>query len=259
MDFFKLQEKHKCVIIGNCWDALSAIVMQKCGFHALGTTSWGVANTLGYNDGERITFSDYLHIIKKIKQVTDVPLSIDIESGFSDNEDQIVRNILILAEIGCCGVNIEDANQEGLKNTDSHTVLIEKIRAGLNKEGYSSFFINARIDTYLKIENPLLETIIRAKKYEKAGASGIFVPCLKELSEIEEVSESINIPLNIMSLQDCTDINALKKAKVRRFSFGNAMSDAIISHIETLCNSIQLKQSTAELYNHEAIKIKLKD
>lgn len=259
MDFFKLQKKYNCVIVGNVWDMLSTIIMQESGFHALATTSWGVANTFGYNDGEYISFSDYFEVIKKIKSVTKIPLSIDIESGFSCNNKQIINNVLQLAEIGCLGINIEDSNKQKLKNADEHSILIERIRASLDMNGFSNFFINARIDTYITMKDCILETIIRANKYQNAGANGIFIPGLKESSEIKEISQSIKIPLNVMSLPDCYDIDTLIEAGVKRFSFGNAMSDAIISYIETLSNNIHLNRSTKELYNHADITTKFQD
>ena len=58
MDFFDLHKREECIFLGNVWDTLSAIIMQNSNFKALGTTNWGVANTLSYNDGERIFFSD---------------------------------------------------------------------------------------------------------------------------------------------------------------------------------------------------------
>jgi 2-methylisocitrate lyase-like PEP mutase family enzyme len=55
-----------------------------------------------------------------------------------------------------------------------------------------------------------------------------------------------------MSLQECTNLNDLKNAGVKRFSFGNVMSDAVISYIEVLSKQIQVEQSTKTLYNHPA-------
>lgn len=49
-----LIQKNQCLIIGNVWDSLSAIVHEQAGFKALGTTSWGISNTLGHKDGQSI-------------------------------------------------------------------------------------------------------------------------------------------------------------------------------------------------------------
>lgn len=44
------------LFLGNAWDLLSALTLEKAGFKAIGTTSWGIANSLGYKDGELIDF-----------------------------------------------------------------------------------------------------------------------------------------------------------------------------------------------------------
>ena len=67
MEKFKdLHYQENGLIIGNAWDPLSAMIMQQQGFKAIGTTSWGIANSLGCQDGENIDFLDYFNIIKKI-------------------------------------------------------------------------------------------------------------------------------------------------------------------------------------------------
>lgn len=49
-----LIKDNECLVIGNVWDSLSAIIHEQAGFKALGTTSWGISNTLGYKDGQNI-------------------------------------------------------------------------------------------------------------------------------------------------------------------------------------------------------------
>lgn len=56
----------------------------------------------------------------------------------------------------------------------------------LENNGFKNFYINARTDTYLQSQSPLLETIERARAYVESGASGIFVPSLIEDDEIKE-------------------------------------------------------------------------
>lgn len=259
MNFFELNKKYDCFVLGNVWDTLSAIILEQKGFLALGTTSWGIANVLGYNDGEKISFSDYFDVIKRIKSAINIPLSIDIESGFSQDENQIICNILSLAEIGCLAINIEDSSKEGIKDKDTHKQLIYNIKNNLLKNGYSDFFVNARIDTYLQSGDALQETIIRAKAYESAGADGIFVPCLTNIFQIQSIIKNINIPLNIMSLPNCTNVNEMRRIGVKRFSLGNAMSDAVISYIEDLCSRLLVEQKIDILFAHNKIKTRFKD
>ncbi|WP_283106933.1 isocitrate lyase/phosphoenolpyruvate mutase family protein [Shewanella surugensis] len=61
VQFSAMHEQDEPLFLSNAWDALSALVLQQAGFKAIGTTSWGMANSLGYADGENITFSDLLY------------------------------------------------------------------------------------------------------------------------------------------------------------------------------------------------------
>ncbi|MDG2916225.1 isocitrate lyase/phosphoenolpyruvate mutase family protein [Bisgaard Taxon 10/6] len=250
-----LFEKNNCVIIGNVWDPMSALIHEKQGFTVLGTTSWGIANTLGYVDGEKIKFPQLVGVIKNILKVITVPLSVDIESGYSSDHSIIVNNILTLADIGCSGVNIEDSLPgKGLKNKHEFSALVRAIKEKLLNEGYHDFCLNVRIDTYLNLEQPLNETIERATAYQAAGADGVFVPGLQNTGEIKTLLSHISVPLNLMSLPSLTNIAELAAIGVRRFSYGNAMSDAVIAYIEKLAADILSTSSTTSLYTHSEIK-----
>lgn len=245
-------------VLGNVHDVLSAVILEAAGFKALGTTSWGVANSFGYRDGQRIFFHDYLFVIQKILAQIKIPLSVDIEAGFAEDFDKIIENILRIADLGVVGINIEDS----LKNSSGNLMVIERqgeliarIRESLDQKGYSEFFINARTDTYLqsnanqRVEN----TIKRGQCYAKNGADGFFVPCLVDKEEISIVIREVPLPLNLMSLPNLTDFRQLQKLKVKRFSFGNALSDFVIASIEKQARQVIQLQSTELLFQHAAI------
>lgn len=250
-----LHESNQCVIVGNAWCPQSALIMQQKGFSMIGTTSWGIANLFGYKDGENIPYDLYFNHICNILKVIDIPLSVDLESGFSEDEDKIIENVLLLAREGVVGINIEDSTKSyELKTKKEFSSLLSKIRESLDFNGFLDFFINARIDTYIAdVDNKLDKTISRAMDYEDSGANGIFVPLMNESSDIQSILSSISIPLNILSLENITDIDMLKSLGVRKVSFGNAMSDHMISEIERLSASIINYRNTSELYKHNKL------
>ncbi len=228
------------------------------GYKMIGTTSWGVANTLGYSDGENISFQSYLEIIKNILEVISIPLSIDIESGFSTDKEEIIDNIVKLAGIGCSGVNIEDSTTSyALKDATEFSNLLKELRKELDNSGYADFFVNARVDTYIALKNGQLdETIKRSKAYEEAGADGVFVPLISDEADIKKLLDSITRPLNVMSLPNLTNIDKLEGMGVKCFSIGNAMSDYIVSEIERLSRKVLEERNTESLYDHGDIKSK---
>jgi 2-methylisocitrate lyase-like PEP mutase family enzyme len=240
------------LFLGNAWDLLSALMLEKAGFKAIGTTSWGIANSLGFGDGEMIDFDRHLGIIKTIADNVEIPVSADIEAGYGEDIQTIVDNVLKTADAGVAGINIEDSfkKQKGLKEISKHCDLLSNIRAALENNGYRNFYINARTDTYFQRQNPLLETIERAKAYVESGASGIFIPGLIEEDEINEITMNISAPLNVLSLPRLTNCNKLRELGVRRFSFGNALSDKVIAYIEKNTGELLEFMDTSLLYEN---------
>jgi 2-methylisocitrate lyase-like PEP mutase family enzyme len=95
---------------------ISAQLLEKNGFKAIATSSGAVAATLGFEDGEKISFDDLVFVVKKIISVINVPLSVDLETGYGTTADQIAGNLEKLHSIGVVGINIEDSlrgNEKG--------------------------------------------------------------------------------------------------------------------------------------------------
>ncbi|MFB9326155.1 isocitrate lyase/phosphoenolpyruvate mutase family protein [Paenibacillus aurantiacus] len=248
--FQDLHHGEELLFLGNAWDVMSALALAKAGFQAIGTTSWGVASTRGYTDGERIGFAVHLELIRAIASQVSVPVSADIESGYGADVETVVDNVLRIAEAGAAGINIEDSakSPRELKLVGKQAALLAAIRAALDANGYGGFFINARTDTYLLMKQPLAETIARGKAYAESGASGLFVPGLREEADIVEVVASIRLPLNVMSLPGVTDAARLHALGVKRFSFGNAFSDAATAYVETKAAELARLRDTSILY-----------
>ncbi|KQX68399.1 isocitrate lyase/PEP mutase family protein [Paenibacillus sp. Root444D2] len=250
-EFNALHVSNEVLLLGNAWDLVSALSLEKAGFKAIGTTSWGVAQSLGYSDGEMIEFAIQLNVVRMIVDHVKIPVTADIESGYGEDDQTIVDNVMKLADLGASGINIEDSlkNQAGLKPLDQQCNLLSKIRTALEKNGYQGFYINARTDTYLQNQDPLNETIYRAKAYIESGASGIFVPGLKEDDEIRAILSQISAPLNIMSLPGLTNCNKLKELGVKRLSIGGALYRKVNNLLDHCAAQIYESQDTSILFN----------
>lgn len=248
--FHALHTSEELLFLGNAWDMLSAVALEKAGFKAIGTTSWGIANTLGFSDGELIDFDQHVSVIRTIAEHVQIPVSADIEAGYGEDTATIVEHVLRVADVGVAGINIEDSlkTQKGLREVGLHSNLLSKIRTALDGRGFQKFFINARTDTYLQMDAPLSETIERAKAYMDSGASGIFVPGLKSDEEIREVVFHVHAPLNVLSLPGLTNVHQLQQLGVKRFSFGNAFSDKIIVALQKNAEQLIELQDTSHLY-----------
>jgi len=249
-EFNELHTSKEILFLGNAWDLLSALTLEKAGFKAIGTTSWGIANSLGYADGELIDFEQHLNIIKTIVENVKIPITADIEAGYAEDPKEIIDHVLRTADVGVAGINIEDSlkKQKGLREIPQHCTLLSKMRAALDNNGYKNFYINARTDTYLQKENPLQETMDRGRSYVDSGASGIFVPGVTLDEEIKEIALNISAPLNVLSLPGLTNCNKLDELGVKRLSFGNALSDKYIAFLEKIAEILVGNRDTSHLY-----------
>ncbi|RJS60924.1 isocitrate lyase/phosphoenolpyruvate mutase family protein [Bacillus sp. PK3_68] len=181
-EFNEWPSSKELLFIGNAWDLLSALILEKAGFKAIGTTSWSIANSLGFSDGEWMGFDRHLGIIKTIVENVKISVSADIEAGYSEDANMIIENVFRTADVGVAGINMEDSLKKSmdLREVLQHAHLLEKIRVALDHNDYKYFYSNARIDNYFQSRNPLIETIERARAYVESGASEILVPGLKE-------------------------------------------------------------------------------
>ncbi|MEK3952309.1 isocitrate lyase/PEP mutase family protein [Psychrobacillus sp. FSL K6-1464] len=251
-EFNKLHSSEEILFLGNAWDLLSALTLEKVGFKAIGTTSWGIANSFGYADGELIDFERHLGVIKTITANVKIPVTADIEAGYGEDKETIIENVLRTADVGVAGINIEDSlkKQMGLRAINEHCTLLSAIRMALDNHGYQDFYINARTDTYFHTENPFYETVNREKAYVESGASGIFVPGMIDYDEIKEITMTIHAPINVLSLPELTNCHVLQELGVQRFSFGNALSDKIISFLDSNAAQLMELQDTSLLYDY---------
>jgi len=72
------------LVLPNAWDCASARIFDQAGFPAIATTSAGLANSLGYPDGQRIPREEMLAAVKRIAGCVDVPVTADLEAGYED-------------------------------------------------------------------------------------------------------------------------------------------------------------------------------
>src|SRR5687768_1799417 len=106
--FYDLHHQEKPFVIANAWNAKSAQIIEKAGFDAIATSSGAIADSLGYKDGEQIPFDELLYIVKRIKAVTSIPLSVDIERGYTDDLEVLTQHIQSIIDAGAVGINLED-------------------------------------------------------------------------------------------------------------------------------------------------------
>jgi 2-methylisocitrate lyase-like PEP mutase family enzyme len=222
--FAGLHVKGKPVILYNAWDAGSARAILEAGAKAIATGSWSVAAAQGYRDCESIPLSLVEQIVGRIAASVEVPLTVDFEGGYSEPEDGLADNIGRLIDLGVIGVNFEDrvVNGEGLYDVERQAKRIASLRKAAARK-HIPLFINARSDVFFQDGDPktfMEDAKKRGKAYAAAGASGFFVPGLKDEALIGHLSDTVSLPLNIMVMDGVPSNSRLADLGVSRISYG---------------------------------------
>jgi len=242
--FQSLHQNATPLLLCNVWDVASAKAAEKTGFSAIGTSSAAIASMLGYADGEYMPFSELLFIVKRIAASSKLPLSVDIEAGFSDDPQVTAGYIKALTEVGVVGINIEDSKvakadgERALIDGNLFSAFLSAITSNLLKDNVA-VFINVRTDTFLLgVKDAVNETKKRAELYRVAGADGLFVPCIVDNQAIATVIKSTTMPVNVMCMPDLPAFNELKLLGVKRISMGNFIFDVLQDDLSARLNRI---------------------
>jgi 2-methylisocitrate lyase-like PEP mutase family enzyme len=231
--FHELHRGPDVLLLANAWDAGSARLIESLGARAIATTSAGVAWAHGYADGNALPASLVVATTAAITRVIRVPLTVDIEAGYSDDPAAVGGLVGQLIEAGAVGINLED----GAGAPDLLCAKIAACRRVAGELGVA-LFINARSDVYLRGLVPeadrTRETLARGARYRDAGASGLFVPKLVEPSAIAEVARTAGLPLNVMAWPGLPGPAELAALGARRLSAGSAIAEAVWGRVAAL-------------------------
>ena len=224
--FHRLHEGPDPLLLPNAWDAGSARLMESLGAKAVATTSAGVAWTHGYPDGDVLPVRMLISTVVAIARAIRVPLTVDVEGGYSDEPAAVEETVARIVEAGAVGINIED----GSRAPDLLCLKIERAKRAGQHFGID-LFVNARTDVYLHGLAPegkqVAETLARAKLYRNAGASGLFVPGLRDQAEIRAITADAGLPVNVMAWPGLPAAGELAQLGVRRLSAGSGIAQAL--------------------------------
>ena len=225
--FRALHKKGDPVILYNIWDAGTARALDEAGAKALATASWAVAAAMGFDDGENVPFEHLIFVTKRITTVCDLPLTVDLESGFATDADSVARNAARLVEAGAVGFNIEDRRpgDAELLSADVQAHRLQAVRKRCEEDGVPAV-INARTDLFLvekdksKHAGLIDEAARRALTYREAGADCLFAPGLADPALIKALCQAAPTPVNIFKTPDTPKLEELAGLGVARISYG---------------------------------------
>jgi 2-methylisocitrate lyase-like PEP mutase family enzyme len=214
-------------VIPNPWDAGTARLLQDLGAAALATTSSGFAFTLGRRDGS-VTLDELSDHVRRLCDVTDIPVSVDLENGFGHSPEEVARAIEAAAAAGAVGGSIEDFNPETGELYEAGAAA-ERIAAAHEaaEATEAGFVLTARSEGGLRGELVLDDTIARLRSFEDAGADVIYAPGLREMADLRTVREATTRPINAIARSHSV-MAELVEAGAQRISVGGGLTWASV-------------------------------
>jgi 2-methylisocitrate lyase-like PEP mutase family enzyme len=193
----------RAVVVPGCHDALSAKVIEACGFEAIQISGYGLAaSILGKPDVGLVQMKDVLDTTWNIVQATNIPVMADVDTGGGNavNAAWVTERLIAM---GVAGMNIEDqvfpkrCGHMAGKEVISAEEMAGKLRACANVRNQSDkdFVINARTDAFSV--HGLKEAIRRCNLYLEAGADLAFIDGIKTKADIKTALEELEGPLSV--------------------------------------------------------------
>jgi len=248
--FAELHQGESGFIMPNAWDLASALIFVEAGFPAIGTTSAGIAFSLGKQDyaveDPRLGVSkeEMFTRLKEISSGIAMPVNGDLEAGYGDTPEDVAATIREAIEAGLAGANIED-KQPMSSGLYDEVLAIERIRAARETIDamQSEFVLTARCDSIQYSDKGFNEAIDRSNRYYEAGADCLFTPGVSDLDSIKILAREIRGPLNmVMGLGNAEgNANEWLEAGVQRISLGGSVARAALGFIREAARELKDK------------------
>ena len=234
------------LVLPNAWDVASARAVAAAGFPVVGTTSAGVAASLGYEDHERAPGDEMLAAAARIATGVNVPVTVDAEAGYGMDPTNLVARLKAMAAAGC---NLEDTDHATgeVRDPVEQAAWLRAVRRAASDQGYG-LVINARIDVFLsalasgaegKRQAELVgEALRRAHAYMEAGADCVFPIVLWERDALESFISDAPGPVNVLKIPPSPSHAELAEIGVARISYGGLLHHDAMEQFGRLLESL---------------------
>lgn len=265
--FREAMSREKPLQIVGTINANHALLASQAGFNAIYLSGGGVAaGSLGIPDLGITNLEDVLIDIRRITDVTDVPLMVDVDTGFGPSAFNVARTVKSLIKAGAAALHIED--QVGAKRCGhrpgkevvSKAEMTDRIKAAVDARIDPHFVIGARTDAFAN--EGLEATLDRAAAYAEAGADFIFAEAVNDLALYQKFVAATGVPVlaNIteFGMIPLYNLDQLAAAGVglvlyplSAFRAANKAAEQVYNHIRkdgTQADVVHTMQTREELY-----------
>ncbi|MGH3956138.1 MAG: isocitrate lyase/PEP mutase family protein [Mycobacterium sp.] len=225
------------VFLPTVWDAWSARLAADAGFVALTVGSHPLADSVGKPDAEGMSYEDVLARVSQITAAVDLPVSVDIESGYAQTPERLIEGLI---EAGAVGLNIEDSvHSEGgrIREPQEHADLVGALRVASDQAGVP-VVINARTDILLRQigdeSDRVDRAIARLTLAAEAGADSLY-PVGRHTPEVQRrLTSELPLPVNAIAVPDVDEPASFGPLGVGRISFGPFLQRALSTRAEEI-------------------------
>lgn len=233
----RLHAQQRPLVLPTVWDAWSARTAVAAGFPALTIGSHPLADSRGAEDHEGQTFAEVVEAVRSIIAAVDVPVSVDLESGYGQDPADLVAGLL---EAGGVGLNIEDTvHSEGgrVRSTQEHAAYVAGVRAAADAAGVP-VWVNGRTDLFLHAKDAAAvadEAIARLQALVEAGADSVYpVRIQDDDALIGAVVAAVSVPVNCTAHPVKHDLARFARLGVGRITYGPLLQAALTDSMNTM-------------------------
>ena len=232
---FRAMHETGCFVLPSPWDVGTARMMQQLGFHAIATTSAGLAWSIGRPQYE-ITLDDVVEHFASICEKVDLPVTADFESGFAKDPEGVSINVDVVVDTGIAGFSIQDRDADGGSTIYEMRLATERIQAA--RESIDHFGHNvvlvAQTDGLLIDPTSVTSATDRLVAFAEAGADCLYAPGVKNRQDIASMVRAVAPkPLSVLMMELDLTVGELADLGVRRISVGGGLAqiawDALLS------------------------------
>ncbi|WP_336923441.1 isocitrate lyase/PEP mutase family protein [Aquipuribacter sp. SD81] len=239
-ELLRLHHTGTTLVLPTVWDAWSARAVVDAGFEALSVGSHPLADSRGQSDNEGMTLIDALEGARRITGAVEVPVSLDVESGYDTPAAELVERVL---DAGVVGINVEDTvHSEGrMRDVQEHADYVGAIRSAADDAGVE-LVVNARTDAFLgkvaSFPDPLAEALTRLRACEAAGARCVYPVKVPDAATARALLDGLDGPVNLTA-HPVTGAPAgtpeeLRAMGVHRITFGPLLQTALTERVGEL-------------------------
>jgi 2-methylisocitrate lyase-like PEP mutase family enzyme len=224
--FAELHAREGIFVMPNPWDVGSAKLLASVGAEALATTSAGFAWTLGRLDGY-VARDELVAHVADVAAATPLPLNVDSERCFPDDEGGVAETVRLLGEAGAAGCSIEDWNPVDGRIEDM-ALAVERVAdaAAAARAFDPPMVLTGRCENHLRGVDDLDDTIARLVAYRDAGADCLYAPWLLTSEQVAAVVAGVQAPVNVLAVPNGPPVPELAQLGVRRVSTGSLLASA---------------------------------